>query len=302
MSVAAQLHALRAVVQRDVARRGLAGALFAACADDFAAACRTVAEPPRPVLAIVTGFCIPGAERGETDGPLGAVYLARTLPEMNIRVQIASDPFCEAALRAGLERTGRLDTVPVLTLPDIPMSADRADPAGWWQRAGGARPTHLLAIERVGPAADGRCYSMRGIDITDRMRDAAWQFTDAIPTLGIGDGGNEIGMGKLGRDRIAASVPLGARIACRVATDQLLVVGVSNWGAYALAAGVALLRGYPPPAAWFDPAQELDILTHMVERGPLVDGVTGRQTATVDGLTWEDYVAPLLQLGDIMRT
>ncbi|MFO0928375.1 MAG: DUF4392 domain-containing protein [Gemmataceae bacterium] len=254
------------------------------------------------MLAVVTGFFIPAAGLGETDGPPGAVDLARTRAELNIRVQIATDPFCVPAVRAGLERTGRLDAVPVVTLPDTPTPADRADPAGWWERAGGVRPTHLLAIERVGPAADGRCYSMRGIDITERMRDAAWLFKVDIPTTGIGDGGNEIGMGKLPAERIAAHIPQGDRIACRVATDWLLVVGVSNWGAYALAAGVAVRRGYVPPAKWFDADEERAILTAMVECGPLVDGVTGQRTATVDGLSWDAYVAPLVHIGDRERT
>jgi len=39
----------------------------------------------------------------------------------------------------------------------------------------------------------------------------------------------------------------------------------------------------------------------MVEAGPLVDGVTGKQTATVDGLSWEDYIKPLVEIGKIMR-
>ena len=39
----------------------------------------------------------------------------------------------------------------------------------------------------------------------------------------------------------------------------------------------------------------------MVEEGPLVDGVTGRQEATVDGLSFEDYIEPLRRLGEIVR-
>ena len=48
-----------------------------------------------------------------------------------------------------------------------------------------------------------------------------------------------------------------------------------------------------PPADLFDPDREREILEVMVREGPLVDGVTGKQTATVDGLTWEEYVKPL---------
>ena len=39
----------------------------------------------------------------------------------------------------------------------------------------------------------------------------------------------------------------GDLIHCRVPTDHLIVAGVSNWGAYALAAGIYVLRGVKPP-------------------------------------------------------
>src|SRR5262249_41512170 len=120
------------------------------------------------------------------------------------------------------------------------------------------------------------------------------------PTIGIGDGGNEIGMGKIAWDTIHRNIPNGGLIACRVPTDFLIVAGVSNWGAYALAAGVALLRGVKLPAELFDPERERAILQAMVDAGPLVDGVTGKQTATVDGLSWEDYIRPLQEIGRIV--
>ena len=105
--------------------------------------------------------------------------------------------------------------------------------------------THLIALERVGPSRAGRCYSMRGRDITDHMAPAHRLFEKerghtALTTIGIGDGGNEIGMGKIPSDVIGRNIPNGELIACRVPTDHLIVCGVSNWGAYALAAGVAL--------------------------------------------------------------
>ena len=61
--------------------------------------------------------------------------------------------------------------------------------------------------------------------------------------------------------------PRGGLIACRVPTDHLIVCGVSNWGAYALAAGVALLRGAKLDPSLFDPEKERELLRIMVERG-----------------------------------
>ena len=38
----------------------------------------------------------------------------------------------------------------------------------------------------------------------------------------------------------------------------------------------------------------------MIREGPLVDGVTGQQTATVDGLTWDEYSKPLVRIREVL--
>jgi hypothetical protein len=161
-------------------------------------------------------------------------------------------------------------------------------------RARLGKVSHLIAIERVGPShADGRCRSMRGLDVTDHMSPVYQWFEPVssigITTIGIGDGGNEIGMGKIPWQVIERNIPNGRQIACRVPTDHLIVCGVSNWGVYALAAGIAHLRGERLDARLFDAERERRILEAMVKAGPLVDGVRGEPSATVDGLTWEEY-------------
>lgn len=315
------LRDLLAVVQQDVGKRGLArnpqGNLLDAHPDDFANACASIARTRSATVGVLTGFYIPTAGRGETDGPLGAIYLLRTLSQIGVRVVLLADPFCHQALLVGQQTSG-MPVQPILSLdgPHPLLSS----------------LTHLIALERVGPSHTpasiqaqpgateqtlrtfldevpaghhGRCHTMRGIDVSDQMAPVAELFeppTRRVPvTIGIGDGGNEIGMGKIPWPVIRANIPGGALVACRVATDHLIVAGVSNWGAYALAAGVALLRQDRPPEDWFDPRREQDILVAMVERGDLVDGVTGQATATVDGLCFEDYVQPLRRLGQIVR-
>jgi hypothetical protein len=120
-----------------------------------------------------------------------------------------------------------------------------------------------------------------------------------LRTIGIGDGGNEIGMGKIPRDVIEANVPLGRKIACRTPTDWLIVAGTSNWGAYALAAGFRLLKGAPLPAEMFDRDNEYRVIESMVQAGPLVDGMTGIRSVTVDGLSFERYIQQLTEIGQL---
>jgi hypothetical protein len=309
------LTAMRDAIQTDPGNRGLAtdphDNLFTACAGDFEEACRSIADESRPALAIVTGFLIAHADPpcGETDGPLGALFLARALAPAGVRVAVLTDSHSQAALAAGLAACDLSDHVPLLTLPQPSHPWDDWFARDWKAFVTEAfRPTHLLALERPGPSrVTDRCHNMRGVDITRYTCPAHLLFEDAsrqfprLQTIGIGDGGNEIGMGKIPGATIQRNVPNGGQIACRVPTDHLIVAGVSNWGAYALAAGVRYLRGVAHDSTLFDPEHERKLLELMVERGPLVDGPSGKRQATVDGLTFEEYSKPLVQLGAILR-
>lgn len=304
----AVLDQIREVIQRDVNNRGLArdphDNLFTHCRDDFANACRSIAKTPQPAVAIVTGFFIPHAQPpcGETDGPLGALFLARAWQPLGIKVALITDDYCRRALEIGLQACGLFDSVPVNPLPDSRINVVLRP----WPWQSFSTP-HLLALERVGPGRDGRCRNMHGRDVTEEMASADWLFeyasrlTPRLTTIGIGDGGNEIGMGKIPPEVIARNIANGERIACRVPTDHLIVAGVSNWGAYALAAGVAVLRGQRLPASLFDVERERELLRIMVEQGPLVDGVTAQQTVSVDGLAFDDYAEPLRRIGELLE-
>jgi hypothetical protein len=309
------LDQIRDVIQRDVNNRGLArdpsDNLFTHCRDDFANACRSIAETPQPVLYIVTGFFIPHAQSpcGETDGPLGAIFLARAFRWLGCSVILLTDPelYHVRALKMGLDACG-LSSVRVhaLLFPEFLDSNAFQDQFFRFIR-NRLGVTHLIALERVGPGSDGRCRNMRGVDVTDQNKPAHLLFEGAarqlppLCTIGIGDGGNEIGMGKIPPDVIARNIPNGERIACHVPTDHLIVAGVSNWGAYALAAGVAVLRGQRLPASLFDVERERELLRIMVEEGPLVDGVTAQQTVSVDGLAFDDYAEPLRRIGELLE-
>jgi hypothetical protein len=294
------LRALRDAIQIDVGNRGLArdpaDNLFTACPDDFPAACRSIAEHPAPRVGIVTGFMIPSVDppTGETDGPPGALFLARAFEYLGIPTVLLSDAAGYSALRAGLEHLGLSTAVPVI---DLPMTFDPAAVRH------SARPvTHLIALERSGPTAAGRNHTMRGRDITDLTAPAHLLFEGPrdYGTIGIGDGGNEIGMGKVPFATIAKNIPNGDVVACRTATDFLIVAGISNWGAWALAAGVMVIRG-KVDAKLFDVDRERELLVLLVECGPLVDGVGGQQAATIDGLAFDEYAKPLQRIAQASR-
>jgi hypothetical protein len=333
-----RLIAMRDLVQEDVRDRGLradpVSNLISAYPDDFRLACQSIAETKDPSIAVVTGFFISDAQppAGETDGPLGALFLARALSPLGIRVTLVTDGFCYQALKAGVEACA-LKNVAMVRLPSFEDSS-RLAPESYWQTfsESAGRVTHLIAIERPGPshtlesvlgqpgATDDtreefirevlsrhhdRCQTMRGRDVTHLMSPAHYLFEMAprqnpkVVTLGVGDGGNEIGMGKIRWEIIRRNVAGGAQIACRVPVDHLIVCGISNWGAYALGAGIRLLLGHAPAEDLFDPNRERDLLRIMVEGGPLVDGVLAVPSITVDGLSFERYAEPLERLREL---
>ena len=141
------------------------------------------------------------------------------------------------------------------------------------------QPQAIISIERPGLSADGCYYNMRGEDITPRSAFFDPYLTNArCPTMAIGDGGNEIGMGNI-RDAIATLDINAAVTKC----DELLVADVSNWGAYGLIAFLGYWRGRD----MLGEISPLDILNYLSARGS-VDGVTRESTLTEDGLQAEE--------------
>ena len=158
----------------------------------------------------------------------------------------------------------------------------------------------LIACERVGPAQDGNCHTMRGFEMPGLVQSLihTWFLDELqqklqVPFLAIGDGGNELGMGKV-LDKIHANEKIKNEIACVVPADYLIAASVSNWGGYALAAGAAVVRSSNTGESrdeWVAKClptrqQEIDLLDRCVLAG-CRDGVSGEMEATVDGMPLE---------------
>jgi hypothetical protein len=152
----------------------------------------------------------------------------------------------------------------------------------------------LADFDRLVPQADRDvCHNMRGISIDAHTEPLNRLFETDVPTIGIVDGGNEIGCGRIPWDVLRRAVAHGSgeKIACRVATDHTIIAGVSNWGAYALGAAVAALRGQQAAVAAWTAEKQRALIEEMVARGGAVDGLTKRREPTVDGLSLDDYLA-----------
>jgi hypothetical protein len=228
-------------------------------------------------VLIATGFSVePGLP--ETDGPPGAAVLGRALRVLGVEVSYVTDGVNVAVLEAALGALG--EPRDIVVYPD----AGGAAPA----ILAAVRPTHLVAIERPGRTRAGDYLSERGESIAafNAPVDELFLAPGRAVTIGIGDGGNEIGMGsalarirRLGRAR--------ARLASIVRVDHLVVAGVSNWGAYGVVAALGRLAGRD---LLHTPEDERRLVEACVAAGA-ADGITRKREPTVDALPLEAHAA-----------
>lgn len=273
-----ELTAIEALVCRDVGRK--TQALVDASRGELEAAAAALAGSTS--VGLITGFFVPRGDVAapETDGPVGTALLACALAACGVPVRIAVDSPCAEAVRAAVHEAGGGVTVDEVGVVDQP-GIERV--SRLWQEA---NVSHAVAIERCGFGPDGKPRNMRGVDVSpwtaplDNLFNAGtWM------RLAVGDGGNEVGMGKLPAGLIASNVPNGEKIACVTSCDHLVVAGVSNWGAYGLMAALAVLHpSWSPVMARFLRAErDLAVTRAIVDKAGAVDGVTAQREATVDG-------------------
>ena len=178
----------------------------------------------RGTVILTTGFYVAG--HGESDGPCGTLCLALALEKLGFRSIIVTDETCEAYFELKGLKTVYLHT------GDSDLEC-----RGILETY---HPVGMISVERCGKNIEGYYANMRNCSITSHVAPADRLFEMAygkIPTIGIGDGGNEIGMGNVA-DVISEKLEL---VPCRVKTDFLVIAAVSNWGAFGLIAYLQML-------------------------------------------------------------
>jgi hypothetical protein len=214
-------------------------------------------------------------ETFETDGPVGTIALYNAVEKLGATPVIV----CGKPLSEALSSNYRVHEIRVGDHDHREQEAIEA--------LDKYAPQAIVSIERPGQAADGSYYNMRGENISARTAcfDTFMNLSHC-PTIAVGDGGNEIGMGKVIRAiRELNIVP--AVTGC----DELIVSDVSNWGAYAIISFLSVWHGS-------DLLDEIDppgILKYISELGGL-DGVTRINRLTEDGLSPSEGESVLQEL------
>lgn len=305
--------------------RGIAHRLYQAARDEAGRPLTTLATEalmatvkPRDRVLIVTGAGAPPyLPAGESDGPLGAVALAHALDlglgakPIYLSEERNLGPIAATSEAAGIsvlpedmfaKRPAAAMCVPLALEPeDVKAQAEEI--------IAHHKPSVVIFIEKGGPNEKGRFHTITGMGRDRTLMASSDYLADAakaagILTIGIGDGGNEVGFGRVA-EAVADIQEFGRQCRCGcgggiatcVSTDILVVAAISNWAGYAIAAGIALATNRPE--ALHNLMIEADMLAACARAGA-VDGLNGRQVRGVDGTTAETQVAIMTMIHNIV--
>jgi len=224
-------------------------------------------------IIIITGF--PYESGFETDGPIGALNLAEALMSLNKKVQLSAEVELISIFQKIISLPnweGRLAFTPIETVAALEDAL-------------------LITVERPGENAQGRSHSMKGINISPKVYpiEQLFQFIKPYAWVGIGDGGNELGLGQF-KDAVEEKIPFGKECQCGCGggiavekkADKTVLATTSNFGAL----GLALDITKQAQSNWsYSIAKDSQILKSMNALG-IVDGVTGEE-GTVDSISPE---------------
>ena len=274
------------------------------------------------VVFIATGFVNrPAIDTAiaESDGPVGAAVLARAVhrglgavPVILIEEQVI--PAMARILHACGLRVMKLERAKRCADPTRTQDgvAILASPVEWAEAEAQAELLldqedvgAFIAIEKGAANPAGEVLFSRGRVCTPTVGkiDPLVRLCRArgIPTIGIGDGGNEMGMGNAGgilrKLMVYGDARYNGGIVPAQETDFVVPVTVSNWGGYGVAAALAAILDRPDLI--HDEATERRMLLAASLEG-LIDGVTGTTLPTSDGLGESVHVAIVTMLRAII--
>lgn len=266
------------------------------------------AVSPGEIVGIITGFpsrSFLGPGISETDGPVGAAFLARMVEEVMDAVPIIITEASLAkyssacSLAAGLLVTGidqallakrgpvKASAVGILDMPTDDQSAQQVTREFFET----LHPKALVAVEMPSRGRDGFGHTAGGRRIVDEYLAKSDYLFDWAPEydtlrIGLGDGGNEMGMGNLKAATCRVS-PVGEEIAAVTLSDVPVVGASSNWAAYAIGACLEALSFKTKALRSIDLAS---IIRRCAEEGA-IDGSSLRPEPRVDGTPLEMNIA-----------
>jgi D-glutamate cyclase len=312
----------------DIAGRGVIGKLYEAARALHQSplcllAARKLAEAVQPndIVILATGMIIHPFQHlgiGENDGPVGGAGLARALClALGAKTLFVTDKVLIDAV-AKTANGGESAIVPVdaLRAIELPVCSVIGFPTEEEEAGKEAKrlvrdfkPKAIVGIERRGVSKNGVYHAWNGVDMAPYEARIGRLFEECrkegILTIGIGDGGNEIGMGNI-YDTVRKVVPYGDHCKCptncgiadSTLVDVAVVATVSNWGAYGIEACLASITG--KSEALHTKEEALRIIRECIDAG-VMDGPAKVPRPFIDAIPAKIDVAILDFLGEIIR-
>lgn len=252
----------------------------------------------------------PWLEWGETDGPTGIASLARALSfglganPVYVGNEKELGPVVAAGVAAGvtvldkqaIEVYHRKNTA--IAVP-FPLGEDGAREKAL-EIMDEFNPSAVIGVEKHAPNIVGVWHSAAGQAISGDTQPHVHHLVDEAKrrgafTLGIGDGGNEIGYGLIREEAneiyrqaygTTCQCGCGGGEATATATDVLISAAVSNWGAYGVSAMLAFLL--EDPFILQDADTERRMVVAMAASGAVAAGLGA-------SIPWVDGTSPVVQ-------
>ena len=228
-------------------------------------------------VLIGTGF--PVLDTFETDGPVGALILYKALTLLGATPVIV----CGNPIATAFQDDYNVCGISVGNKEAALSEAKKA--------LAHYKPQAIIAIECPGAAENGNYHNMRGEDISARSASFDFFINEAeCPTIAIGDGGNEIGMGNV--QGLLESFNI---IPAVTKSDELILSDVSNWGVYGI---LAFLSIWSKKDLLNETCPE-QVLKYISKLGS-VDGVTRRNELTEDSLPASEGIALISRIRSLI--
>ena len=236
------------------------------------------------VIIITTGFYILSANAPETDGPPGAVALGKSLEKLGYDVFYVTDKYSYNIL-SGLLGEGNIIEFPVTSHIESSTFANKL--------IRDYDPKSLISIERAGLSNDGKYRNFKGEDFSKYNAKIDYLFEQHPRTVGILDGGNEIGSGNY----IEEIIKLGNIIdyPSIITATESIISSTSNWGAFGLIAGLSIHEN-------INLLPSVDEGKRLIEKTynlGAVEGLTGESKPYVDGRSLEEDMICLKKLNSL---
>lgn len=287
--------------------RGIGNFVREPGAGNFNTAVHTLVQASRVLLC--TGFNV-AENMPETDGPLGTALLAYACFRADKYVVLVADHHNAHLLKAQL---ALLDPACARSVQIEEVEANGQTPSGLWEEIlDRHQPDAVVHTEVPGRNKEGNYLNMRGIKISDfnAALDGIADLANArgLHTIGVGDGGNEAGMGQI---KGVPKAPNNKEMQAIIPAAHQVISWNSNLGAIALGEFVMSAAGKGPSCT----VEDFENMLQVLLKEGAVDGITRGKNlderiehpdfphhynfTCVDGARSAIHIGNLLQVQDI---